>query len=128
MGGGGLELSQLESVSYVETTLGKARALFATDRLSSSDVRDSAPAWVFVSYGQFQDFCMGCAVHYPPIYTTYVVVILKEGTLLRFGDSQQYDLSELGTPQAVAASVLQQYCVDRVDPAAQARYCGAFAP
>ncbi len=125
--GGAEARSDLRSVSYVETTVGEARKLLTPSSRMSPDVPDGVPAWAFVAYGQFQDFCMGCSVHYSPIYTTIAVVVPKtfEGKFVTGGD-QRYDLTQLGTEHEVPAALLKQICDERVSPPGQARVCGVY--
>ena len=121
-----LVLAHAKSVQYVETTVGDARQLFERNGpRSAPEVTDDAPAWVFVSYGEFQHFCMGCQVNFSSIFSTVVVVIPKDGRR-RFGlgsGTGQYDLSQLGTPVDVPSSVLARLCDELVAPSSQAQLC-----
>jgi hypothetical protein len=118
-----LVLARPRTVSYAETTVGEARRRFEPDGpRTAPEVADDVPAWVFVAHGEFQTFCMGCEMHYSPIYDTVVVVIPKDGGR-RFGlpaDDADQHLRELAVPEDVPSSVLQQIC--------DAVYEGSSAP
>ncbi len=110
--GSTLHRAQPESVSYVETTVGQARAMFDPDRPGGWGLPDDATAWVIRAYGQYETFCMGCAQHTFGPYTTARVVIVKGTQHARSGYSnERYDLSQLGTVVEVPESVWRQYCV-----------------
>ncbi len=106
---------EIDTLLYVESTVGEARELFGpAGPRTAPDVADDVPAWVFVAYGRFQDFCMGCAVHYSAIYTSLVHVMPKDGqpSFPLGGGNEQYDLTGPGDAHRgaviVGAAIVQR--------------------
>ena len=105
--GSTLDMAHVDTASYVETTLGQARAMFEPNLPGYLGVPDSSPVWVIVAYGQFQPFVMGISDPPPGVFTTAWAARVEGGIggLNSYSD-QHYDLSQLGTPHELDPAVL----------------------
>ncbi len=113
--GSTLILAQPQSVSYVETTAGQARAMFEPNRPGGWGVPDSAQVWAIVAYGQFE---LGSLWPQPtpgtpalPATAAWFVVVERSTAYFFDGySSAQYDLSRLGTVVKLSPSQWQKHC------------------
>ncbi len=89
----------IESVVYVDTTVGRARELFDPDHERKAwDAPDHLPAWVVVAYGSFQVKSVpGSSTPGPSLTSVWVVIPEGDVGLHWWVDSQSYELSRLGT-------------------------------
>jgi hypothetical protein len=105
--GSTLVIAHVDSASYVETTLGQARAMLEPNRPGELSVPDSSLVWVIVAYGQFEPFVMGITDPTPVAFTTAWAAPVEGGIDAENGyDDRQYDLSQLGTPHDLDPAVL----------------------
>lgn len=97
--GSTVTLHELESISYVETTLG--RALLALDEFwrGGWDEYLDDPVWLFVAYGRFQ---AGGNGRKGPVHSASWQIALKD-TVYVWGalTSDRYDLSQLGEEHVI---------------------------
>lgn len=121
--------SELESVVYIETTVGTAREFFTPDRRIHPDIADDVAAWVFVAYGVFQTSCRrACEEQTPAPYSAQIVVVPASGQgPMSIGRNERYDLSQLGRPVDVPHALLAELCDERARQDSQQRYCGVYA-
>lgn len=69
---------------------------------------ESAPVWVIVAYGQFQQSARAITSPTPGILTTAWVAVIEGGDGASSGgySNQRYDLQRLGTPHELSPAVL----------------------
>ncbi|MEX1254580.1 MAG: hypothetical protein WEE64_09580 [Dehalococcoidia bacterium] len=94
-----LVLVEPDSLSYVQATIGDARAVLDPDREDSSwAVADDASAVIFVASGRFRTGSIGAfAEPTPQIFTRlWIVVPLGERGTEMFWGHDEYDLGQLG--------------------------------
>lgn len=95
---------QIDSLVYVETSVGRARELLDPDRRAPQDrwfaqAREDAAVWVVVAYGTFQwKSVPGDTTPRQPDSSVGVVIANGEVGTFQFGGNGQYDLSQLGAP------------------------------
>ena len=108
--GSTLHIAHVDTASYAETTVGRARAMFEPYRpYSSGDwgVPERSPVWVIVAYGQFQPTAIGITDPSTGVLTTAWTAVVEGGIGAENGhDDQHYDLSQLGTPHELDPAVL----------------------
>lgn len=96
---------EIESVSYVESSVGEARTLFDPDRvLELWGAADDWPAWVVVASGQFQRGTLradGTRGTGGWERTVWVVVPMDEIGAYSGIRNEEYDLSQLGAVKEV---------------------------
>jgi hypothetical protein len=107
--GSTLHMAHVDTASYVETTVGQARAMFEPTRpYDPGDwgVPESSLVWVIVAYGQFQPVALAITPTSGVLPTAWAAVV-EGGIGAENGYSDQhYDLSQLGTPHDLDPAVL----------------------
>jgi hypothetical protein len=108
--GSKMHFAHVDTASYVETTVGQARAMFEPTRpFNPGDwgAPESSPVWVIVAYGQFRPMAISDPDPGTGVLTTAWAAVEEGGIGAQNGySSQQYDLSQLGTPHELDPAIL----------------------
>lgn len=92
-------LHEMTSVSYVQTTFGRAQEATGEAARSDSTLDPATPTWLFVAYGRFQESANG---RRGKIYSAVFQTIPKgQGYVIGGLTSQRYDLSQLGDEHVI---------------------------
>ncbi len=96
--------ADIQSLTYVNTTIGQLRKLFGPPKapgdlastVGAFKARDDTLVWAIVARGQFPTFHMGLGTQLPPTSAVWLFVLHDLAGNLSADTNDNYDISQLG--------------------------------